>query len=854
MEKHCFSTAGYYVIPGSGRSVYDFNRDWQFFRGELPEGGFDGVEAAWVNLPHGIDDCIGENASGMRNYQGVVWYRKRFVLPPSMQEKQVRLYFDAAMGRARVYLNGRMQKEHVGGYLPFTVDLSEARYDGSENEIAVWLSNADDGSYPPGKPQGQLDFTYHGGLYRNVYLIETSPLHITDPVESTRVAGGGVYVAVKEMQNGTATVDVRTELANGSKVRRTCRLVTEVETEEGEILLRSEAERTLEPGQTQQILQELTLHAVHAWHPDDPYLHYVRSYVQEGETLHDALRTRFGIRLFAMRGAEGFYINGKPTEHRLNGVNRHQDYVYVGNAMSDAAQYRDAKLLREGGVEIVRAAHYPLSPAFLDACDELGLLVTSANPGWQYFHPDPVFTERIYADTRALVRRDRNRPSVLLWETTLNETDAQPVGLMRHMHEIVHEELPYPGVFTAGDATHARPAGFDVLYHGNEQDRQCLFTREYGDGGEVDNFYSQNAAVRVKREFGEHAQLVQAKIRARDLAAVCYSAPPQRFGSALWCGIDHQRGYHPDPFWGGILDLYRMPRMAYYLFRSQYDPDRQIRGIQTGPMVWIAHELTQISEADVVVFTNCEQVRLTWLGRTYGPAGPEPGYEGMPHPPVVFHGIYDYSEITREYRSRTGELCMVAEGLMDGKTVCREEKRYPERLTGLHVYVDDAGYGLVADGADFVPVRADLIDNKGVRKVLNAEYVHFTVEGEGEIVHESAVGVNPMKTQYGTATVLIRATGRAGEIRVRATSPGLVPDAVCFASVPGPRTVFGASDAGARTRRQKNAATPASRPDMGTAACSVTDGEEKERRIRELQLRLTEKEQEIMELRSRLKG
>ena len=197
---------------------------------------------------------------------------------------------------------------------------------------------------------------------------------------------------------------------------------------------------------------------------------------------------------------------------------------------------------------------------------------------------------------------------------------------------------------------------------------------------------------------------------------------------------------------------------------------------------------------------------------------------------------------------------MVAEGLMDGKTVCREEKRYPERLTGLHVYVDDAGYGLVADGADFVPVRADLIDNKGVRKVLNAEYVHFTVEGEGEIVHESAVGVNPMKTQYGTATVLIRATGRAGEIRVRATSPGLVPDAVCFASVPGPRTVFGASDAGARTRRQKNAATPASRPAMGTAACSVTDGEEKERRIRELQLRLTEKEQEIMELRSRLKG
>ena len=114
---------------------------------------------------------------------------------------------------------------------------------------------------------------------------------------------------------------------------------------------------------------------VHLWHPDDPYLHFIRTEVAQDGKVVDSLRTRFGIRLFEMRGADGFFVNKKYIGHKLSGVNHHEDYVYVGNAVPNSSSWRDVKLLREGGSDVVRTSHYPQDPAFMDACDELGMLV-----------------------------------------------------------------------------------------------------------------------------------------------------------------------------------------------------------------------------------------------------------------------------------------------------------------------------------------------------------------------------------------------------------------------------------------------------------------------------------------------
>jgi beta-galactosidase len=879
-----FSTAGFFPVPNSPRTVLNFNPGWRFLKAdapgaEKPEFDDSGWEAA--NLPHSLE-ILGENASGCRNYQGPAWYRKRFRVPGLAAGQKVFLYFEAVMGKSAVWVNGRKVAEHFGGYLPFAAEVGgQLRPDGGDNFVAVRADNSDDPTYPPGKPQSDLDFTYLGGIYRDVYLIKTEPVHVTLTELSPRTAGGGVFAGVKAINGRDATLDVRTEIANESAVAQRLTLRTVLETSEGQELLRRDEPVDLAPGASRELVQDLQVAQAHFWHPDDPCLHFIRTELladghQAQGHLLDSLRTRFGIRLFEMRGKEGLYVNGKPFRARLSGVNRHQDYTYVGNALPNSGQWRDARLLREGGCNVIRAAHYPPDPAFMDACDQLGLLVTTANPGWQFYNAkDPVFEQRLYEDTRNLVRRDRNCPALLLWETVINETPEQLERVLKAMHQIAHREYPFPGMFTVGDVAEARKGGLDFYYAGNEvspeENRQGdesrnSFRREYGDGEQVDNFYSHNAPTRVKREWGERALLGQALIRARDLDEVVYgtspwylgrpAAPSAHLGAALWCGIDHQRGYHPDPFWGGLLDGLRVPRYSYYLFKSQYGPEYKVPGIETGPMLYVAHELTQVSGSDVVIFSNCGEVRLTWLGKMLGTQKPSTAYPHLPHPPFIFTNAFDFSSINGDHnredcRGRTHEIELVAEGLIEGKVVTQVIKKYPERTTGLQVTVDDAGVGLSADGADFVPVRATLVDNKGVPKVLAAEEVYFQVEGPAEIIGGPANQANPMRTEFGTATALVRAKTTPGTIRVKAFARGLTSgEAVLASAAPALPLGFDA---------RYVAASKA--PETGTGSVfhdardkPVSDAEQLAAEVMRLQRELTSKQQELMETRNKVRN
>ncbi len=846
-----FSTAGFFTVSNSPRTVANFNPGWRFLKADVAgaeQPGFDDSQWEAASLPHSLE-ILGENASGCRNYQGPAWYRKRFQAAPPPAGGKVVIYFEAVMGKCTVWVNGQKVAEHFGGYLPFAADITaKLQPAGKDNIIAVRADNSDDPTYPPGKPQNDLDFTYLGGIYRDTYLIQAGAVRVTLPELSAAAAGGGVFVGVKDVNGNDASLEVRTEIANDSAAPRTVTLRTVLETADGREVLRGEQPVELAAGARRQIAQSLEPKNVRLWHPDDPYLHFIRTEVVEAGKVCDSLRTRFGIRLFEMRGKDGLFVNKKFIGAKLSGVNRHQDYAYVGNALPNSGQWRDVKLLREGGVNVVRAAHYPQDPAFYDACDELGMLVTTANPGWQFFNDkDAVFEQRIFADTRNLVRRDRNHPAMLLWETALNETPHQPGRMLGEMHRIAHEEYPFPGMFTVADVDEAKLGGLDFYYHGGFDEPKNSFTREYGDGGEVDNFFSQNATTRVKREWGESPLLQQAVIRARDLDDV-FATPPQRIGAALWCGIDHQRGYHNDPFWGGLLDGFRVPRYACELFKSQYAPDYKLPGIATGPMVSLAHELTQVSGSDVIIYGNCEEVRLTWLGQTVGTQKPDAGYRALPHPPFTFTNAFDYAVIKSQWRDRTGKIEMVAEGLIGGKVVARQVKKYPERSTALQVTVDDAGIGLTADGSDFVPVRATIVDNKGVSKVLASEYVYFEVEGPAEIITGPQAHANPVRTEFGTATALLRATATPGTIRVTAHAPGLRSGEASLASAPASLPLgFDVNYAAA----SKIPATG----DSVTFHTSSNDQPSDVKQLRDeclrLQRELTSKEQDLMELRSK---
>ncbi|QBG48821.1 glycoside hydrolase family 2 protein [Verrucomicrobia bacterium S94] len=851
-EQPVYSTAGFYAVEGSPRTVENFNPGWRFHKGDV-EGAeaidFDDREWEAANLPHGLE-ITGENASGGRNYQGIAWYRKRFSVHRSSEYGRVYLYFEAVMGEAQVWVNGRHVAEHFGGYLPFAIDITDV-VKPSGNVVAVMADNSDSTLYPPGKKQSGLDFSYHGGIYRDTYLIQTSPLHVTLRELSDTVAGGGVFPATLEVNGNRAKVEIRTEVANESTQPLEAVVCSILEDAEGKHVAKLKQTVKLVGGETRQLAGQLDLNDVKLWHPDDPNLHFVRTEIRVGGKLADSLKTRFGIRTFDMK-SDGFYVNGKPFGRKIVGANRHQDYNYVGNALPNSGQWRDALLLRRGGCTVIRAAHYPMDPAFYDACDYYGILTTTANPGWHFFNfKQKIFEERLFDDTRQLVRRDRNVASMLLWETCINEFPQQPDYAMKTMHEITHAEYPFPSVFTVADHHEAEKGGFDFHYNCDGKDHPS-FHREYGDGGEVDNWYSQNARQRIKREWGERALLQQSRIQEVSLAHT-FGSLPAKIGGTVWAGIDHQRGYHPDPFRGGHLDGFRIPRYTHYLYMSQYDPDYEIPHLGKQPMVQIAHEHTQVSGPDVVIYSNCEEVRLTVCGEDKGTRKPERkgSLANLPHPPFVFEKAYDWQVVKkhRDGASKFKDVDMVAEGLINGKVVARDVVPYAQRTTGIELSLDGVGVDLTADGSDFIPVRATVVDQYGTPKVLASEYIHFVVEGEGEIIGDASTYANPKKTEFGVATALIRATTEPGRITVKAYSKGLEPAELTIESKPALLpAAYDAAYAAASKKPAVNGAVIIS----SAASDLPADVQELQKRVRKLELEAVGKDQTIMELQSQL--
>lgn len=214
-----YSVAGLFPLQGSGRVIYNFNQGWRFHLGDAQGAeavSYDDSRWTVVCAPH-TARLEPADASGGRNYQGIVWYRKHFTVPADMKGKDVTVHFEAIMGKQDIFVNGKKVKSHLGGYLPITINLSELGVKaGDKCLIAVKADNSDDKTYPPGKKQAALDFCYHGGMYRDVWLIGKSPVAITDAIEANKVAGGGVFLHYDNISEQSADVFVNVEVGNTS--------------------------------------------------------------------------------------------------------------------------------------------------------------------------------------------------------------------------------------------------------------------------------------------------------------------------------------------------------------------------------------------------------------------------------------------------------------------------------------------------------------------------------------------------------------------------------------------------------------------------------------------------------------
>ena len=790
-----YSTAGFFELPNTGRTVYSMNPAWRMYKGHL-EGAeqpdFNDKEWDLVSLPDGIE-YVPSEASGCVNYQGEVWYRKHFTPEETWKGKQLFLHFEAIMGKAKVWINGTLVNEHYGGFLPVIANVTEYLNYEEDNVITVWADNSNDPSYPPGKPQDMLDFTYSGGIYRDCWMIVHNNVFITDPNYENETAGGGLFVSFGHISQSQAEIRLDAHIRNSSNTYFSGKIEYQLFDKDNRRVCQASKAFSVSKGKARNTSLTIKVEKPELWEPDSPYLYQLHVLLKDksGHVV-DGYRRRIGIRSIEFKGKDGFWLNGKPYPYPLIGANRHQDFAIIGNALSNSLHWRDAKKLRDAGLRVIRNAHYPQDPAFMDACDELGLFVIVNTPGWQFWNKEPIFAQRVYSDIRNMVRRDRNHPSVWMWEPILNET-WYPEDFAKNVVDILHEEYPYPYCYAGCDVTAKGHEYFPIhfthplngaggAFNTSKMDPKIsYFTREWGDN--VDDWNSHNSPSRVNRAWGEIPMLVQAQGYAKtDYKYTCYDVlyrnTHQHMGGCLWHSFDHQRGYHPDPFYGGIMDAFRQPKLSYYMFCSQRPVEKNNRLIvENGPMVYIANAMTPFSPKDVTVYSNCDEVRLTYCknGKQFI-YKKEKTDEGMPSPIITFKDVWDVmydKQLAR--KNKHEESYLLAEGIVDGEVVATHKVMPARRPSKIILWADNEGTETIADGSDLITVIAAITDENGNIKRLNNYHIKFEIEGPGELVASKETFTNPREVQWGTAPILVRAKAQTGNIKVKAS---VVPNGI----------------------------------------------------------------------------
>lgn len=737
----------------------NFNGSWKFKLLEENEEdekysdlSYDAKEWSNVSLPHtaNLEPLLVND-----QWQGNCWYRKHFNVPASYKNKKVFLEFEAAMNTSKFWINGQLVTEHMGGYLPVVLDISEYVQPGEENLIAVRLDNRDNPVTGP-KPLKILDYNTYGGLYRNAWLIVKDKVHITHPNFAEKVAGGGVLITTPVVDKTQSLVHVKTHVFNEDEEVKSVKVQQSIFLKGEKVAEVVSKEVKIEAGNDFDFETDLEVNDASLWSPKFPALYHVKTLViADGEEV-DSETTRFGIRSFQFKNNQ-LYLNGEKTF--LRGVNRHQEYPFVGYALSDNAQYRDAKKVKDGGFDYIRLSHYPHSPSFMDACDELGLVVVDAISGWQYYKDSDDFRNYCYRSAEQLIRRDRNHPSVIAWEVSLNETQM-PLFFMEEIHKRAHAEDPRPDAYTCG----WKPEVYDIylqarqhrLLHPPHDFPKPYSVSEYGDW----EYYSSNAGLnqhqldkqtrfetssRQARVYGESRLLQQAK-NVQEAHNDNLSTPA--WSDSYWVMYDYNRGYHDDLEMSGLMDIFRLPKFAYYFYQSQQNTDEQV-------VCTIATNWTEESPLDVRIFSNCDEIELFLNGQSQGRQMPDQNEisDNLKHPPFTFN--FEKFE--------AGEIKAV--GFINGEKAAECIVKTPQEATALKLRIDESGRAPLAGCNDVLFVYIAAVDVNGTMIPDYSELIDLKIEGEAAIVN-----IEPVKAEAGIATALIKIGDVGGTVTVYAKS------------------------------------------------------------------------------------
>ncbi|WP_109831192.1 glycoside hydrolase family 2 TIM barrel-domain containing protein [Reichenbachiella versicolor] len=748
----------------AGKKV-NFNKGWKFIKETIAHSSSDVTSASFndeswesVSLPHTANV---ESLNAADAWQGICWYRKSFKIAPDQLGKSIYLELEAAMNFSQIWLNGKLVKEHQGGYLPVVVDMSKDLRE--ENILVVRLDNNDNEITGP-KPLKILDFNTFGGLYRNAWLYFNNPVHVSNPILANKVAGGGVFVTYPKVSEKRAIVKVQTNVVNkGIKPVHTS--VTQQLLKDGIVVAEHKVEAIEIPkNQDRDFTQELSVVNPALWSMSTPNLYQLITTLRgrEGEVL-DIQNTQIGIRSIAFRDNK-FYLNGEQVYMR--GVNRHQEYPYIGYALSDNAQIRDAVKIKEAGFECVRLSHYPHSPSFMRACDSLGLMVFDAILGWQYYQETEAFRNQIFQTSRDLIRRDRNHACVLAWELSLNET-KMPLEFREKLNIIAHEEYPNNQCFSAG----WMEEGYDIflqarqhriMHHQPEKHTKPYFVSEYGDW----EYYSSNAGLnqhsydkklryelssRQARKYGESRLLQQATNIQEAYNDNLGNTPA--FGDGYWVMYDYTRGYYDQLEESGVMDIFRLPKWSYYFYKSQKSA---LAGQKA--MVKIASYWNESSPLNIRVFSNCDEVALYLNDKLIARNAPSQDSisSHLQHAPFIFN----IDKFTK------GEIKAV--GYINNHPVAIDHVNTPEEVDHFEIIIDESGVKPAAGQNDVIFAYIRAVDQYGV---LVPNYNHqLSVSSSSNI---KIINADDLRAEAGIATAVLVVGEKEGTVKLKAYNEGI---------------------------------------------------------------------------------
>ena len=734
--------------------------------------------AAWIEvcLPHTPKI---EDLTVLHQWQGICYYKKQFIADKNWKGQICHIEFEGAMHLADIWINGKHIIQHAGGYTPFVIDGTDHLKWGEPNEILVRLDNRNNSLIPPGKPVEDLDFNYYGGIYRDVNFIVKNKIHITHPIFANKIAGGGVFVTYQAVTKDKAIISVQTHVQNETKKQVNIEVrqrLIKIEglfqhRKTGDEIAVSREPALLLPDEARHIIQIIEIEHPQLWSPDAPFLYLLRTEIVQNGKVVDTEDQRIGIRRIEYSRKNGFEINGQKL--RLVGSNRHMEYPYLGNAISDQAQYRDIYHIKESGFNTVRLGHYPQDISVLEACDELGVLAIEPIPGWQFFNENEQFCEFTYHNIQDMIRRDRNHASVIMWEVILNES-WPPVWWKEKAAKTAHDEFPGDQCFTSGDSYGF--FGWDVQYNDWEEgfnrpnnSGKPGFIREYYDY----EFGGHYSTTRVKRGDGEKA-LLQNAWNAQWSHNRYRAYYPCTVGDAVWSMYDYNRGCCDNICHSGVADIFRIDKFSIPFYKSQMSIGTQLASGEFKPYIFMANLWdNQPDDAKVVVYANVEEVGLILNGKEiarkvcdYGPDSKysdkkELWYKGgnpfdggncqhLQSPPFTFKNI--------EWES--GE--MKAIGYINGKKVCQHIVSTPKAPSQLSINYFESGKPAAKNDVLIIYVRVE--DISGTLCVNDSVSIHLKVIKGGDIV-----GPDTVYSEAGIASFLVK-TADLNQLELRATS------------------------------------------------------------------------------------